>query len=1080
MSHLLRRTGVFLSIWLVPLLSWAQQTGTIQGRVTDARTGDPIPGVNIVLRATQIGAATDVDGRYTIPRVPVGTYVVEARFVGYRLATLQVTVRPGETVTADFALEETALQLNEVVVTGVGGPVEKRKLGNTIATLNIAQLEAVPVANVSEILTAREPGVVVLPSGGITGEGARIRIRGSSSLTQLNEPVVYIDGVRVDNGGGFSGFVGTGGGGSPSRIDDINPDAIERIEILKGAAAATLYGTEASNGVIQIFTKKGALGSPRFDFQVQRAIVTYPKVYKPMTSWFRTQAQADTVSKYLGGNYRQYDLVSHNFVHDLFEIGRGQTFSASINGGATGVTYFINGRWQYEDGPFGGHKIPMPQGYSVRARDILSRVQISANINVFPSDKLQFRVTTGYTDFHLETFQNNNNIYGVESLTLFSRLHLINYNNPTGSPAFAAVPELLQQTVSQDTRRFNGSIGMNWRPLGSLTLDGTFGVDYTNQQDVFERPFGWNINRFTSAEVEGARRTGDLNRLNLSLDTKAIWITQIGEDLESTFLAGVQGFVIRSIERGGLGRRFPGPGINVSGGAAEKDIVEFFLENKNVGVFAQEQLGYQNFIFLTVGARYDANSAFGSEFKGVLYPKVSLSIVPSDAAFWRPLGPISSLRLRAALGQSGLQPGAFDALTTYVPLASISGPGLAPGNLGNPKLKPEVSTEWEVGLELGLFNDRYAVQATYWDRTVRDALVARQFPFTGGFRARQLDNIGKLKGKGVELGFNAFLVNQDNLSINFFANASYLWERVISLGGAPPIFIAGTYPRYRNFIKEGYAPGAMFGPKLQSVEPGRYPIDTNGDGKPDTREELLTYFGQLNAATLVNRANTLGQSPLTDLNARLLWQANAEGNILENYLGKPQPDWMGSFGFTVNFLRRFSLYTLFEYKFGNYTVTNLTDAFRRGNPLIGMNTPEAARAERDFATGGLDANNQPKNDAEVRLKAFEQYLKLVDLFPGGAAGANSHEPGDFLRWRELSLTYTFAPNFIRQYGLRNMSITISGRNLALWTRFSGVDPEVNAVGRGSGGVLYQNFLDSVEAFGLPIPRRVQISLRFGF
>ncbi len=1079
MTRLLR-WGVLVGLWCLPAALWAQQTGSIQGRVTDARTGEPIPGANVVIRGTQIGAATDLNGRYTIARVPVGTHTLEARFVGYRVATRQVTVRAGESVTADFVLEETALQLNEVVVTGAGGPVEKRKLGNTIATINTAQLQTVPAVNFSEILAGREPGVVSLPSGGITGEGARIRIRGSASLSQLNEPIVYIDGVRVDRGGGFSGFVGTGGGGSPSRLDDINPDAIERVEILKGAAAATLYGTEASNGVIQIFTKKGAVGAPRFDFQVQQVISNYPRVFKPMTSWFRTQAQADTVKKYLGGNYRQYDLVSHNFVHDLFETGRGQTYSASISGGATGVTYFINGRWQYEDGPFGGKKIPMPPGYSVRARDIVSRIQTSANINVFPSDKLQLRVTTGYTDFHLETFQNNNNIYGVEPLTMFARLHLIRYNNPTGSPAFASVPEVLQQTVSQDTRHFNGSFGMNWRPLGSLTLDGTFGVDYTNQQDISERPFGWNINNFTSAEIEGARRTGDLNRLHLTLDLKATMINQIGENLESTFLAGLQGFAIRSIERGALGRRFPGPGINVAGGASEKDVYEFFLENKNLGVFAQEQIGFQNFVFLTVGARYDANSAFGSEFKGVLYPKVSLSVVPSDAAFWRPIGPISSLRFRTALGQSGLQPGAFDALTTYVPLASITGPGLAPGNLGNPKLKPEVSTEWEVGLELGLFNDRYALQATYWDRTVKDALVARQFPFTGGFRARQLDNIGKLKGKGVELGLNAFVLNRQDVTVNFFANASYLWERVISLGGAPPIFIAGTYPRYRNFIKEGYAPGAMFGPRLRQVEAGRYPIDTNRDGNPDTQQELLNYFRGLSATSLVNRANVLGASPLADLNGFLLWQANEQGNILENYLGKPQPDWMGSFGVTINFLRSFSLYALFEYKFGNYTVTNLTDAFRRANPLIGMNTPEAAQAERDFATGGLDANNQPKNDPEVRLKAFEQYLKLVDLYPAGAAGANSHERGDFLRWRELSLTYTVSPQFIRQYGLRNMSITVSGRNLALWTKFSGIDPEVNAVGRGSGGTLYQNFLDSVEAFGLPIPRRIQFSLRFGF
>lgn len=170
--------------------------------------------------------------------------------------------------------------------------------------------------------------------------------------------------------------------------------------------------------------------------------------------------------------------------------------------------------------------------------------------------------------------------------------------------------------------------------------------------------------------------------------------------------------------------------------------------------------------------------------------------------------PISSLRIRSAGGDNpGLQPGAFDALTTYSSLTSASGPGIVPENLGNENLKPEISTEYEFGIDLGLFDERVTVESTYWDRTVRDALVQRQFAPSGGFTQTQLVNIGQLKGRGVELALEAQVVNSGDWSANLQASSSYLWEQITSLGGAPPIKVGGTYPRYRQFLKEGLRTG---------------------------------------------------------------------------------------------------------------------------------------------------------------------------------------------------------------------------------------------------------------------------------
>ena len=239
------------------------QQGSVSGRVTDADTGDPLVGANVLVVGTNLGAATDVNGEYSISRVPAGAQRLNANYIGYASESMNVDVPADGNASSDFGLSIAALNLNEVIVTGAGTAVEKSKVGNSVGVVNMEALQDAPITNFSDILQGREKGVVMLPNGGLNGEGASIRIRGSSTLSQSNEPVVYIDGVRIDNTAS-----GTGPGGTPSRLDEINPDAIERIEILKGAAAASLYGTQAANGIIQIFTKQGAISKPDFSVEV--------------------------------------------------------------------------------------------------------------------------------------------------------------------------------------------------------------------------------------------------------------------------------------------------------------------------------------------------------------------------------------------------------------------------------------------------------------------------------------------------------------------------------------------------------------------------------------------------------------------------------------------------------------------------------------------------------------------------------------------------------------------------------------------------------------------------------------------
>lgn len=1055
--------------------------GSISGTVTSAFDNEPIPGVNLLLEGTNRGTSTNADGNYTINNIEPGNYSLLVRFVGFRPLTRNVTVEPDSELTLDIELSRGSLNLDAVVVTGTGGPVEVRKLGNTVGVISAADLQSTPLQNFSDALQGRVPGMVGLPSSGVTGEGSRIRIRGSSSLSQSNEPIVFVDGVRVDGGGGFGGSVSAGGSASPSRLDDINPESIDRIEVLKGAAAATLYGTEASNGVIQVFTKNGRVDDPQFDFRVSQGFINYPEVFPDNTGFARSQQQADTMSVYFNRAINPYELVSENYVHQLYETGHNQEYSGSLSGGREGVTYFVNFRWTGEDGPHTGDNIPFPEGFGSLANDQLSRFQTSANISIFPTDNLQIRFGTSYTDSRLETFQTGNNVQGVTSGAIHGKPELVSFDNLSGASYNSTLQERLQQSVSQDVNAFNSSLGVNFRPLDFLTIDGTFGASYTSQFSESTRPFGWNINNYASIETEGARRTSERSNLNLTADVKATAQNQLGARFESTLIGGFQLYQQQNLIRSGTAVNFPGPGLNVTGAAANQNLSEQYIEETQAGLFLQEQLGFDDYIFATVGGRFDAHSAFGSEFNSVLYPKASLSLVLSDAPFWRSTGLISSLRLRTAIGQSGLQPGAFDALTTYNSLTSANGAGIVPENLGNPNLRPEVSTEIEFGLDFGLFGERITAETTYWDRTVKDALVQRNFPTSGGFLQPQLDNIGELKGKGVEIGLRFNVLNKSQWSAEVFTNAAYLWEQVTDLGGAAPIKVGGSYPRYRQFLKEGYAPGTNFGAKLQGVPSGYLPLDARGLLQALNRDASGVEAGQAASRELVlDYLNSLtpGTASLEDLNNFvLLADESGNGDPLDHHLGKPTPDWQGSFGGTVRF-RNFKLYTLFEYRAGNYYVNNLTDGFRQRSAGIGRNTPDAARVERDYMTGGVDSDFNPQNDGQVRLNAANEWInELLALDP--FAGLNVIQPADFIRLREMSFTYELPADLLNRLNLRRASFTVSGRNLALWTKYPGVDPEVNAIGRGGSNDLENNFLLGTDAWNMPLPRRILFTLNLG-
>ncbi|HVT41143.1 MAG TPA: SusC/RagA family TonB-linked outer membrane protein [Gemmatimonadaceae bacterium] len=1057
-----------ISIGVTPILAHAQQAagvGVIEGVIRETGTGRAIEGAQVTISAAGLGSVTNSRGVYRLVNVPAREVVVKVRMVGYTPGSKTLTVGPGQTLTADFSLAQSAISLQAVVTTGTAGATEVKRLGNTVATIDPPKFA--PINNASELLQGREPGVQAIATSGLAGEGMRIHIRGNASLTQSNEPIVFVDGVRINSQGSSSA------GSSISRIDDIDPATIERMEILKGAAAATLYGTEASSGVIQIFTKRGVAGAPKWDFSANVDGSTFP-TNRLDDNWgvATTQGQADSLKKMWGrSDIAPFKPFSQPILRNYFHTGVTKNASLSVTGGTPNLNYFVAGRYSYDDGPFNADAL------GGLAHDYSKRASASFNLSTFPTSKLRIGAHGQYINQYADRPEYGNNIYSPVTLLVFSKPDIANCRNSdpsgtdpdlgvaspgkcklggnaTGSPgAFGTPTETAKRSSIIAADRFLSALDVQFIPSTQFNVQATLGVDYTSETTTNYQPFGYNVDGIINDHILGAKGIFQGNDREITIDTKANWTRDFGSTFNSAFVLGVQGFISKQTLPGSNGYDFPGPGIAITSALGNQFANDGVIEKINGGYFAQEQLGFKNYLFVTGGARYDYSSAFGKSAAGVLYPKVSVSFVPTDVPGWT-FGPLSSWRLRAAWGQSGRQPDALAKFTTFQAAGGPSGAGLGPANIGNPDLKPEVATENEYGTEFGFLHDRLGIEATYWKRDIKDLLFAVQYPVSGGFTATQLTNVGTMKGEGAEIGIKAFVIQRPSLSVDLFANTALLRQKITSLGGSPQIKIAANYARIRNFLKVGYAPGEMFGARLLKVAPGflPYQLPGNAKGTPATEAQMLAFLA--------------GPVSYTNLfNGNIIMLENG----LNSDLGKPTPDYTGAFGGAVTFQRNFRVNVLFEYKGGNYTYWCLVCGFRNASPR-GTNSAAFARVQATL--------KDPASTPQMRLGAAKDWLSLASLTP--YQGLNETSDGSFVRFRELSLTYTAPQSFANQLHARDMSITLSGRNLFLWTKYRGVDPEVTNTGRQTGNSPDNFFQENVDSFGLPIPRRIGLSVRLGY
>lgn len=722
------------------------QTGTVTGLVVDSRTLVPVETVQIYFTTLSRGALTAMNGRFLILDVPAGTYEMGAQRIGYGIVTQDVTVRPGETTVVNLNLDEAALALDEIVVTGTAGQARRREVGNTIMQINTTNvLEA--TQSVESILQGRGLGMTVLPNGSSVGAGSMIRLRGNVSVSMSNQPLIYIDGMRVNN----EGFrTARGAYDTRSTFADLNPGDIERIEIVKGAAATTLYGSEAAAGVIQIFMKKGVVGAPVWTVESDLGFSELRPFGPPFA-----ETRADKF-----WNFDQW-----------MQRGLRQRYAASVRGGSDDVRYFVSSFFEKNEG--------------VLPNELSEKISFRTNLGFDPLPGMQLDVSAVYTNDDLE--------FAGQGL---ATLHSLVLNVMRGNQSYIGSSEkedqalILENKHFANTDRLLAGVTLTYSPIEGWSNRLTLGQDYLHQQSKQLEPFGY-LNR---------AREGDIRdevwwERNLTLDYVGSYDTSLF-GLAATFSWGAQTISSKQTFINARGRDFPGPGEYTIGAGERISGGNNSTEVTTGGFFGQTQFGYADRIFLTTGVRVDGTSAFG-ESKGLqAYPKVSASYVLSDEDFWP--DDLGQVKLRVAYGLAGRVPGVFDAVRTWTtPLWGSRG-ALAGGNLGDPELGPERTREIESGFDAALFDNRLQVEFTHYYQRTSDALIrVSQIPSEGGWSG-QLKNVGEIENKGIELGVSGRLIERQSFGLELGLRVSTNYSKMLDLGGAPPFNVSAFSPSQRH------------------------------------------------------------------------------------------------------------------------------------------------------------------------------------------------------------------------------------------------------------------------------------------
>jgi TonB-dependent SusC/RagA subfamily outer membrane receptor len=957
---------------LLPVLARAQEQGYITGTVSNSQTSEGLSGANVIVTETGTGTTTGTDGSFELADIAPGTYTVKATVVGYEPRTRSITVRAGEGATVRFRLTPERVRLKEVVVTGVGRQETRAEASVAVPTIEAAEItEIADVQSVTDLLQGRVAGLTVNPTSGNVGSAVQFNVRSGVSLNSDGRPLIFIDGARINT----EPFQGFGGGGQEySPLADLDPENIESIQVLRGPSAAALYGTDGSDGVILVDTKSGREGQDlRVDYEGTMGFNQRVRSYND--DIYKTAADANALFR------------------------RGQVLGNRVSVSAT-----------YD-------KTNLHLSYTNRQTEGILRLNegtkntVNAHAEFRPTPSFDASVSAGLAVNRFTRPANDFSLNGQLGNTLLAQ---------GGTPyTFIDSTDVFSIDDRQRVQRFRGSVTGSYTPktVSGFHVRGTIGADVgTRRQDRTFPATG----SFSGIE-QGERAIETDERRQYNGELLASYEYDLRESLGATSTVGAQAFT-ESAFTSRLRAQDLGSDLitDIGAGGSLENVGEARVNRRSAGLLFRQEVSLNDRYFLSGSVRRDYSTRLVAGETGsftVWYPSVR------GTARLAGLDPVpdlfSQLKVRAAFGQTGALPDitASEALRLTGERSGF-GTGATIGSVGDPGLRPERVSEFETGIDVGLQENRYSLSATYYYQTTRNSIVDVQpAPSTGFGAFRVPQNVGTIRGQGVETAVEATLLEAERHRVRVNANYAYRYTEVKGLDGQS---LSGVFGR--NIIQEGLEPYAFTG----SVVDGAV-RDESGN---------------------IQRSQGLPVPNVVDENG---------------YVGDPIPDHVGGFGVRVQLFDHLRLGAQAEFRLG-HQVFNWTEQF-----AASVNNHATLSALEDrfrtLAPGTDEYRRVADRIAELNSRYYSNFVY----------------DADWLKLRAVSVQYDFATpvNRVLETPLRTLSLSLSAQNLFTITRYPGPDPEVNAIGtEGFGGgatlVRGQDFAT------LQTPRRVTATLHVGF
>ena len=949
------------------------QQRQISGTIISGEDNEPLPGVNVIVKGTTRGAISDLDGRFTIQADANETLVFS--FVGFVSQEFAV----GNNSTINLTLAPDAKVLGEVVVVGYGSTTKGDLTGN-IASVKGSDLATIPVPNFQEALQGRMAGVFVESSSGKLGEGVKIRVRGTTSISGGNDPLYVIDGVPMTTSGGI---------GLYNPLSDINFNDVESFEVLKDASSAAIYGARGANGVVLITTKSGAKGKTKFNVGIQRGVssptrkrdfLNAEQYVELMRESGENVGDLDFVESRLDRHSGWSDWRSNETDTDwqdqAFNPDAGTTnvnFSAA--GGDDKTRFYFSGAYDDQTGILIRNDFERISGRLNLDHSISERFLIGANFGLSRTQNNRLADDN--------QFNNPIQLVALAPITPIRDLEGQLYDRPTATYYNNLIDSENAEWSNTSFRNISNIFG-EFKITDDLKFRSEFGVDIFNQNE--EQFFGSRTNLGLSTNGFGRSRWTRIFNYNTNN-----YLTYNKIFAENHNLEAVAGMSFQKSDRYFTfveGQEFPLDELRTLASAAEITGGESSETNFTfLSYFARVNYKYANKYLATISARIDGSSRFGVNNRYGFFPAASLGWILTEEGFLKGSDKLSLLKLRGSYGLTGnAEIGNFDHLGLYGTNAYALIPGLSPTQIPNPNLTWEKTAQLNFGVEFALFNDRITGELDYYNKNTTDLLLNVPVPATTGFNT-QRQNIGEMQNYGFEIVLNSVNVSKQNFSWNTSLNIARNINRVRELTPGQTS-IPPSSSRFLNGVFIGQSIGVFYGPAYAGVDPA------NGDA---------LYYANAERTETTNNFN------------------DAE----RMFVGDPNPKFFG--GLTNTFkLGDFDLSFMFQGVFGN-------DIYDGGGGFFAANGDW-------FDNSTLDQMNRWQNPGDI---TDIPQARLGEC-NGCNASSRYLSDGSYVRLRTLTFGYSIPRATLDQFKLSSVRVFFTGQNLLTFTKYKGWDPEVNA------------------------------------